>query len=105
MRISDWSSDVCSSDLLAVAAVTVDFAYDFRGNGWLSLAPQAGDTRWRVTSPLPHPSFQGGFLPVERSVTEPGFTATHRLRNLALRQPLGSTGAPDGTASGRKNRR
>src|SRR3546814_191117 len=98
MRISDWSSDVCSSDLLAVAAVTVDFAYDFRGNGWLSLAPQAGDTRWRVTSPWPHPSFQGGFLPVERSVSEQGFTATYRVGNLALGQSLVSTGAPEGNA-------
>src|SRR3546814_9821416 len=99
MRISDWSSDVCSSDLLAVAAVTVDFAYDFRGNGWLSLAPQAGDTRWRVTSPWPHPSFQGGFLPVERSVSEQGFTATYRVGNLALGQSLVSTGAPEGNRS------
>jgi inner membrane protein len=81
---------------LAGTPIIVDFAYDFRGNGWLSLAPQAGDTRWRVTSPWPHPSFQGGFLPVERSISEEGFTATYRVGNLALGQSLVSTGAPDG---------
>jgi inner membrane protein len=36
---------------LVGAPVAVEFAYTFRGNGWLSLAPQGGDTRWRVTSP------------------------------------------------------
>ncbi len=79
---------------LTGAPVTVDFNYAFRGNGWLSLAPQAGDTSWRVTSPWPHPSFQGGFLPVERSVGESGFTATYRVGNLALGQSLVSTGSP-----------
>lgn len=79
---------------LAGAPILVDFAFDFRGNGWVSLAPQAGDTRWRVTSPWPHPSFQGGFLPVERSVTKDGFAATYRVGNLALGQSLIATGAP-----------
>ncbi|MFC7499248.1 cell envelope integrity protein CreD [Enterovirga sp. GCM10030262] len=82
---------------LAGSPILVDFAYDFRGNGWLSLSPQAGDTRWRVTSPWPHPSFQGGFLPVERSVSEQGFTATYRVGNLALGQSLVGTGAPADT--------
>ncbi|WP_243444747.1 cell envelope integrity protein CreD [Sphingosinicella humi] len=81
---------------LTGAPIIVDFAYDFRGNGWLSLAPHAGDTRWRVTSPWPHPSFQGGFLPVDRSVSEQGFTATYQVGNLALGQSLVSTGAPRG---------
>jgi len=78
---------------LVGAPIAVDFAYDFRGNGWLSLAPQAGDTRWRVTSPWPHPSFQGGFLPVERQVSDAGFSATYRVGNLALGQSLVSTGS------------
>ena len=77
---------------LTGAPLLVDFAYSFRGNGWLALAPQAGDTSWRVTSPWPHPSFGGGFLPVERRVTETGFAATYRVGNLALGQSLVSTG-------------
>src|SRR3712207_4551935 len=68
-------------------------AYNFRGNGWLSLAPQGGDTRWRVTSAWPHPSFQGGFLPTQRSVGPEGFSATYRVGNLALGPSLVSTGA------------
>jgi inner membrane protein len=79
---------------LAGAPVAVEFSYAFRGNGWLSLAPQAGDTRWRVTSPWPHPSFQGGFLPTERRLGDDGFTAVYRVGNLALGHSLASTGSP-----------
>ena len=69
-----------------------DFAYDLRGNGQLTLAPRAGDTRWRVTSSWPSPSFQGGFLPVARRVSDAGFAADYRIGNLALGQSLVETG-------------
>jgi inner membrane protein len=72
----------------------VDFAYDFRGNAALSLAPQAGDTRWTVKSSWPNPSFGGDFLPAERSVGGKGFRATYRVGNLALGRSLVSTGDP-----------
>ena len=78
---------------LVGAPVMVDYSFNFRGNGWLSLAPQAGDTRWRVSSPWPHPSFQGGFLPTERQVGEKGFEATYRVGNLALGESLVGTSA------------
>ncbi|MDQ3139799.1 MAG: cell envelope integrity protein CreD, partial [Pseudomonadota bacterium] len=84
--------------MLAGSPVVVDFAYDFRGNGSLSLAPQAGDTRWQVTSAWPHPSFQGGFLPTHRRVGKDGFAATYRVGNLALGQSLVSTGAAQQSA-------
>jgi inner membrane protein len=71
--------------------LTVDFAYDFRGNAALSLAPQAGDTRWRVRSSWPHPSFGGDFLPGARNVGDKGFDATYRIGNLALGRSLVST--------------
>ena len=77
---------------LTTGAIAVDYAFEFRGNGRLSLAPQAGDTVWRVRSAWPHPSFQGGFLPADRSVDSKGFTATYRLGNLALGQSLISKG-------------
>lgn len=77
---------------LARQPILVEFAYDFRGNGSLSLAPQAGDTLWRVRSAWPHPSFQGGFLPDERNVDANGFTATYRVGNLALGRSLVQTG-------------
>jgi len=69
----------------------VEFAYDFRGNGSLSLAPQAGDTRWTVHSSWPSPSFTGDFLPEHPPVTDKGFDATYRIGNLALGRSLVST--------------
>jgi inner membrane protein len=74
------------------APLDVDFAYDFRGNAALSLAPQAGDTRWTVRSSWPSPSFGGDFLPGARSVSDKGFDATYRVGNLALGRSLLSTG-------------
>jgi inner membrane protein len=81
-------------DAAAIAGgpIAVDYAYRFRGNGRVSLAPQAGDTIWRIRSAWPHPSFQGGFLPAERRVDGKGFTATYRVGNLALGQSLITTG-------------
>lgn len=81
---------------LTSGPIAASFAYDVRGNGWISLAPQAGDTRWQVQSPWPHPSFQGGFLPVQRQVSDGGFTALYRVGNLALGQSLVLTGDPAG---------
>jgi inner membrane protein len=74
--------------------IEVDYAFAFRGNRTLGLAPQAGDTRWRLRSDWPHPSFQGSFLPAERSVGPDGFTAEYRVGNLALGQSLVATGEP-----------
>ena len=72
--------------------LAVDFAYNFRGNASLSLAPQAGDTSWTVHSTWPSPSFTGDFLPEHPPVTEKGFDATYRIGNLALGRSLVSTG-------------
>ena len=78
---------------LPAGPLDVDFAYALRGNGSLSLAPQAGETRWRMRSPWPHPSFQGGFLPEQRKVGADGFEATWRIGNLALGEALVTTGS------------
>lgn len=81
-----------------------DFDYRFRGSDSLTLAPRAGDTTWKVTSSWPSPSFQGGFLPTTRSVTDKGFTATYRVGNLALGQSLVNANdesvRPDGMLKG-----
>ncbi|MEO6225619.1 MAG: cell envelope integrity protein CreD [Sphingomicrobium sp.] len=71
--------------------IVVDFAYNFRGNEAVSLAPQAGDTRWTVRSPWPSPSFAGDFLPTARTVANDGFSATYRVGNLALGRSLATT--------------
>jgi inner membrane protein len=79
--------------------IPVEFAYDLRGNAALSLAPQAGDTRWSVKSAWPHPSFGGDFLPAARQVGAKGFDATYRIGNLALGRSLVSTGDPGTTSN------
>ena len=76
---------------LAGAPIAVDFAYEFRGNASLSLAPQAGDTRWTVRSSWPSPSFGGDFLPGARHVGDSGFDATYQIGNLALGRSLVTT--------------
>ena len=76
---------------LPTQPLVVDFAYDFRGNASLSLAPQAGDTRWTVHSSWPSPSFTGDFLPEHPPVSAKGFDATYRIGNLALGRSLVST--------------
>ena len=71
--------------------LTVDYSYDLRGNAAISLAPQAGDTRWQVRSSWPHPSFGGEFLPSDHRVQDKGFNANYRIGNLALGRSLVST--------------
>jgi inner membrane protein len=79
---------------LQAAPIAVDFAYDFRGNSSVTLAPNAGETKWTVRSPWPSPSFSGDFLPSERHVSDKGFDATYQVGNLALGRSLVSTGEP-----------
>ncbi len=79
---------------LAGKPLVIDFAYDFRGNGSLSLIPNAGDTAWKVRSSWSSPSFAGAFLPAGRRVGDKGFDAVYRIGNLALGRSLVSTGEP-----------
>jgi inner membrane protein len=68
--------------------LAIDFTFDFRGNGSVSLVPDAGDTAWKVHSSWPSPSFAGEFLPSSRRVADNGFDATYRIGNLALGRSL-----------------
>ena len=82
---------------LANGTILVDYGFHFRGNQALGLAPQAGETRWRLSSTWPHPSFQGGFLPVARQIGRDGFVATYRVGNLALGASLVKLGGASAT--------
>jgi len=84
----------------AAKPIDVNFNYQFRGNNSLGLLPQAGDTRWTVRSGWPHPSFQGGFLPVARDVTDKGFSASYQIGNLALGTSLVTVASPIGDRRG-----
>lgn len=77
---------------LPAKPIAIAFDYALRGNEMLSIAPQAGDTRWTVTSSWQHPSFQGDFLPATHAESDKGFTATWRVGNLALGRALVAIG-------------
>ena len=84
---------------------SVDFAYDFRGNASLSLAPQAGDTRWTVQLVLAEPELRRRFPAGARTVDDKGFEATYRVGNLALGRSLVSTGDAGASAAPRRRLR
>ena len=70
------------------ATLAVDFNFTLRGNGSIAMAPRAGDTAWKISSPWSNPSFAGGFLPDDRNVSPKGFEASYRIGNLALGRSL-----------------
>jgi len=80
------------ANVLPAHPLAVEFAFDLRGNQSLSLAPQAGDTRWTVHSSWASPSFAGDFLPGVHQEGRPGFEASYRIGNLALGRSLVSIG-------------
>jgi inner membrane protein len=63
----------------------VDFEMDLElaGADSLAIVPLGKYTETKLTSPWPHPSFHGSFLPVEREVGVNGFTASWKISNLA----------------------
>jgi inner membrane protein len=69
-------------------ALDVTYAFAIRGSKALTLVPRGGETVWNTVSDWQSPSFQGDFLPVDRSVNDKGFTARHAITNLALGQAL-----------------
>lgn len=58
-----------------------------RGSGGLQFTPAAKSTRIQARSTWPDPGFAGGFLPVERSVSEAGFTAAWHVSSVARSFP------------------
>lgn len=90
---ADWSAT-------AGAPLDVGYRFGVRGNGQLTLIPDAEATTWTVTSAWPHPSFAGQFLPNSRSVTEAGFTARYAISNLALGRAIVQLPQPGEAAPG-----
>ena len=63
------------------------FALELNGSRALQFVPVGGETTVELNSPWPDPSFDGAFLPDERSVTEEGFEASWHV--LDLNRPYG----------------
>ena len=70
-----------------VEPLVADFQLELAGTERFSLVPLAGTTAARITSSWPHPSFDGRFLPTERTVGSQGFDAVWRLSSLATTAP------------------
>jgi inner membrane protein len=84
----DWLPVGFSADLgpqFADGERRVPFEIDLEllGTDQLSVVPVGDVTTVHMESDWPHPSFQGAFLPDERTVTSHGFDATWRLSRFA----------------------
>jgi inner membrane protein len=71
----------------ADAPVKVEIAVDLVGTEALAIAPVGDVTHVQMSSAWPHPSFQGRFLPNERSIGPQGFQARWDLSALATSAP------------------
>jgi inner membrane protein len=67
--------------------VKVEIVVDLVGTEALAIAPVGDTTHVQITSAWPHPSFQGRFLPNERTVGPQGFKANWELSALATSAP------------------
>jgi inner membrane protein len=72
----------------------LSYKYGLRGSRSIALVPRGGNTEWEVSSPWPHPSFGGSFLPDGKQVSDKGFTARYGVPNLALGQAIATTEDP-----------
>jgi inner membrane protein len=81
----------------ATLAAPFSFELSLNGSSGVYLAPFAEETTAQFTSNSPHPSFQGSWLPTERSVSEQGFDATWKVSYLGRNYPQSwlSTAAPE----------
>ncbi len=71
------------SQLKPGAVLDFDLKFDLAGTGRIGWVPLADENSVTLTSPWPHPSFGGDFLPRTRHVTASGFEATWRVPSLS----------------------
>lgn len=71
----------------AISTYTFSQEITFNGSEGMRFTPTGVETVIKMTSPWPHPSFQGKVLPVEREITPQGFTAEWRIPSLARTYP------------------
>jgi inner membrane protein len=77
------------ASLAPAGAADFDFDVVIAGSRELSMLPLGGKTAVELESNWPHPSFQGAFLPAERSIAPDGFSA--RWQVLELNRPYAQT--------------
>ncbi len=67
--------------------IPFDLTIKLRGTRELQLSAAGGETSVTAKGNWPHPSFQGTFLPGDRTVSAQGFTASWRVPHLARNLP------------------
>ena len=77
--------DLPAAMLQAGAGMEFGLSLDVSGTGRLGFVPLADETTLALTSAWPHPSFDGSFLPRERSITGAGFSARWSVPSLSSR--------------------
>lgn len=81
------------------AELAFSIALKLRGTGDLQFAAAGEETDVTAKANWPHPSFQGNFLPVERSIGANGFSARWKVPHLARNLPQ-SMPTPDNLTNG-----
>lgn len=90
------TSDLLGTNLSAPAPMTgakdvqelnFQFAVKVAGSQDLEFVPLGNDTRVHLESDWPHPNFSGDYLPVDRTVTEKGFSADWQVSGLGRNLP------------------
>ena len=74
---------VDTAQLKPGAVLDFDLKFDLAGTGSIGWVPLADENSVTLSSPWPHPSFGGDFLPRQRSVSASGFEATWRVTSLS----------------------
>ena len=77
------------SELMSDSAVEYSVHIPLKGSENIMFLPIGNSTSVELTSNCATPSFQGNFLPVERTVSDSGFTATWKV--LALNRDFSQT--------------
>lgn len=69
------------------ADIPFSFVFSVKGSEGISVAPLGDETSVTVSSVWPSPKFSGEFLPVDRSITAEGFTATWKISSFGRSYP------------------
>ncbi|MGH8177473.1 MAG: cell envelope integrity protein CreD [Steroidobacter sp.] len=70
------------TELMKTESAAFDFRVVVAGSREFSILPLGSTTTVDLTSNWPHPSFQGAFLPANRSISEAGFEARWQVLEL-----------------------
>lgn len=86
-KLTEGASSVITDTGQPPRAFTFSVDLAFNGSVSMQFAPVARETSIRLASDWPHPSFEGAFLPDERTIDDKGFRASWKIPHLARSVP------------------